>query len=82
LFRTCPVPLSYPAEKLPPPKDGVHRIQKQGVVSNVVLLQKMGVGTEVSDYMHPAASRPGGFERSSELTGQPSDLRVVVPPAP
>ncbi len=74
--------LSYPAEKLPPPKGGVHRIQKQGVVSDVVLLQKMGVGAEVCDDMHPGASRSGGFESSSELTGQPSDLGVVVAPAP
>jgi hypothetical protein len=76
------VPLSYPAEKLPLPEDGVHRIQKQSVVSDMVLLQKMGVGAEVSDDMYPGASRPGGFERSSELTGQPSDLGFIMAPAP
>jgi hypothetical protein len=75
------VPLSYPAEKLPLPKDGIHRIQKHRIVTDVVLLQKMGVGTEVSDDMYPGASRSSGFESSSELTGQPSDLGVIVTPA-
>jgi hypothetical protein len=47
----------------------------------MVLLQKMGVGTKVSNDMHPGLSRSCGFESSSELTGQPSDLKVTVPPA-
>jgi hypothetical protein len=75
------MPLSDPAEKFPFTKYCIHRIQKHSIVTDVVLLQKMGVGAEVGNDMHPGSSRPGGFEGSTELTGQPSDLRVIVPPA-
>ena len=70
--------LSRPAEKLPLPKDGVHRAQEQSIVADMVLVQEVGVGSEVRDDLHPGTRRPGGFESSSELAGQPSDLGVDV----
>jgi hypothetical protein len=72
------VPLCNPAEELPLPEDGVHRIQEQGIVVDMVLVEEVGVGSEIRDDMHPSTSRPGGFESSSELTGQPSDLGIDV----
>jgi hypothetical protein len=73
--------LSDPAEKLPPAKYGIDRIQKHSVVTDVVLVQKMGIGTKVGNDMNPGADRPGGFESATELTGQPPDLEVIVPPS-